>query len=116
MEIINKSKLFNNELYTVILNPVEEYSKPLIMNTTNQCNLVGLKIWDSSYILNEYILSNKNVFENKTILELGSGVGINGLLIGLYIKCKQIIMSDYEDDIINNINDNIIRSIFFKFV
>lgn len=98
-------------LYTIEIYPVIEYDIPIMLTTTNECNQVGFKIWESSHILNEYILQHQCLFENKVVLELGSGVGISGLAMSLYVKCKEVILSDYDDEIIKNMKNNIELSI-----
>lgn len=53
-----------------------------------------LTIWESGTYLAEYIISNVSDLNNKTILELGSGTGLTGVLLSSF--CKKIIMTDYE--------------------
>lgn len=40
--------------------------------------LVGLQVWRGALLLADYIFHNRNEFEDKQILELGSGVGLTG--------------------------------------
>ncbi len=46
-------------------------------------NHVGVKIWEASLYTAELLLQNPYLIANKSILELGSGVGVTGLLIGM---------------------------------
>ena len=48
----------------------------------------GLHIWDAGIILARFILTNKQLFENKSVLELGTGVGIGGITAMKYTKAK----------------------------
>lgn len=98
------------ELYTIEIYPIIEYNTPIVLTTTTESNHVGLKVWESSHILNEYILQHSSLFENKVVLELGSGVGISGIALALYVKCKQVLVSDYDDEIISNMIKNILIS------
>ncbi|GJQ83354.1 hypothetical protein Trydic_g18139 [Trypoxylus dichotomus] len=43
----------------------------------------GLCSWQASLALSEWCLRNSELFKNKTILELGAGVGLTGLVIAL---------------------------------
>lgn len=47
---------------------------------------VGLQVWRGAFLLNDFILSNRNKFSNKKILELGSGVGLTSILASTYAK------------------------------
>lgn len=47
---------------------------------------VGLQVWRGAFLLNDFILSNRNKFSNKKILELGSGVGLTSILASIYAK------------------------------
>jgi len=51
------------------------------------------KIWDASIWLSQWIFDNKELFVNKTVLEMGSGCGLCGVVCSLY--ASQVIMSDY---------------------
>ena len=39
----------------------------------------GLHIWEAGIIMARFVALNPQLFEGKTVLELGSGVGIVGL-------------------------------------
>ena len=68
--------------------------------------LDGLKLWDAGIVLSRYIILNSELFKNKTILELGSGVGIAGITASKWTDCSSVTMSDYHKGIIENINKN----------
>jgi methyltransferase-like protein 6 len=61
-------------------------------------------IWPAADVLCRYIISNPHEFQNKTMLEVGSGVGICGLLAAqLASKC---ILTDNNDIIIDILQKN----------
>lgn len=41
-----------------------------------------LQVWRGACLLSEFILHKKSLFENKTVVELGSGVGLAGMALG----------------------------------
>lgn len=47
---------------------------------------VGLQVWRGAFLLNDFILSNRDIFSNKAIIELGSGVGLTSILACIYAK------------------------------
>lgn len=68
----------------------------------------GLKLWPAAVTLSNYIINNPNVFNDKSILELGSGSsGLVGLTLLKSTKCKQIFLSDCHDTVVNNLIQNI---------
>lgn len=67
----------------------------------------GLHIWEAGIVLSRYILYNKELFAGKTVLELGSGVGIGGLSVAKFTDCKKCLLSDYVPEIVDNIKINI---------
>ena len=73
-------------------------------------NMDGFHIWEAGIVLSRFILFNKDLFENKTVLELGTGVGIAGITVLKYTKAKQVILSDYRDDILQNVEKNIVKN------
>ncbi|XP_070498262.1 protein-lysine N-methyltransferase EEF2KMT isoform X2 [Chironomus tepperi] len=68
----------------------------------------GLKLWPAAVTLSNYIISNPDEFNDKSILELGSGcTGLVGLALLKSSKCKQIFLSDCHDTVVNNLIENI---------
>lgn len=59
-------------------------------------------------MLADWALNNETLFHNKKILELGSGVGFTGITIAKYCKIKSMLLTDFHEDVINAICDNIL--------
>jgi predicted nicotinamide N-methyase len=55
-------------------------------STATELKLVGLQIWRGALLLADYILSQPDTFKNKTVLELGSGVGFDSIIAGMLAK------------------------------
>jgi tRNA1(Val) A37 N6-methylase TrmN6 len=54
--------------------------------------MVGMQVWRSALLMGDFILENKDIFTNdQIILELGSGVGLTGILAAMY--CKEVIFT-----------------------
>jgi methylase of polypeptide subunit release factors len=60
----------------------------------------------SSKLLAQYLWSNKQLFSNKVVMDMGSGSGILGVIAGL-AEAKSIIFSDVTDSAIANTLANI---------
>lgn len=53
---------------------------------STELKLVGLQIWRGALLLGDYILSYPELFQNKVVLELGSGVGFDSIVAGTLAK------------------------------
>ncbi|KAF7993690.1 hypothetical protein HCN44_010285 [Aphidius gifuensis] len=58
----------------------------------------GLKIWECSYDLGKYLISNNIDFENKKVLDLGCGAGVLGIIA--LLKGAIVHFQDYNTDVI----------------
>lgn len=58
-------------------------------------------------MLADWALCHKEVFTNKTILELGSGVGFTGITIGKLCQPQCMYLSDCHPDVMKAICENI---------
>lgn len=66
-------------------------------------------MWRGALLLNDFILENREIFANKTILEVGSGVGISSIVASIYAKkviCTDINIGGILDLIKRNIELN----------
>jgi predicted nicotinamide N-methyase len=68
--------------------------------------LDGLRLWEAGIILSRYVVNNNHLFKNKRVLELGAGVGIAGMTAKKWTECREIEMTDYEPQVIENIKRN----------
>lgn len=55
------------------------------------------RIWPSAVALSEYILENKEMFQNQRVLELGAGIGLPSFVAARY--ASSVIVSDYLPEI-----------------
>lgn len=69
-------------------------------------NEVGLKIWQAGWYLAEYVITHAEVFEGKTVLELGAGVGFTGLVLAEAAQPKRVVLSDYGASVMQNLRYN----------
>uniref|UniRef100_A0A8B9DHK1 FAM86 N-terminal domain-containing protein n=1 Tax=Anser cygnoides TaxID=8845 RepID=A0A8B9DHK1_ANSCY len=67
----------------------------------------GLVTWDAALHLAEWAMENSTVFSNRTVLELGSGIGFTGLAICKTCNPKAYIFSDYHHCVLKQLMDNI---------
>jgi len=68
---------------------------------------VGFVMWPSAVILAHYIVDNPHLVQNKTVIELGSGCGLTGLVAAV-MGAKSVIQTDCNDIVLHNLRDNIL--------
>ncbi|KAM3130357.1 hypothetical protein pb186bvf_017560 [Paramecium bursaria] len=59
-------------------------------SATTDFDLTGQIIWPSAIELSKFIIGNKQIFENKTVLEIGAGAGLSGFVCAKYSKLVYI--------------------------
>jgi protein-lysine N-methyltransferase EEF2KMT len=65
-------------------------------------NDVGLKIWEAGFFLAEYVLAHGDLFTGRSVLELGAGVGITGIIVAKCVRLSRLVMSDYAPKVLLN--------------
>lgn len=81
-------------------------------------------MWDAGWYIAEVIMANQELFSQKRIVELGSGVGLTGIVLYHFCKPEAFYLTDYLDIVLNNCRKNLEISkflpkkeviIFFRF-
>ncbi|CAG9765509.1 unnamed protein product [Ceutorhynchus assimilis] len=67
----------------------------------------GLRTWQASLALSEWCLENKASLLNKNILELGSGIGLTGLVILQQCQPGKFYFSDCHPAVLKTLKHNI---------
>lgn len=57
--------------------------------------------------LSEWCLQNKDLFVNKKVIELGSGVGLAGLCVALNCKPSHLSLSDCHPSVLKTLRENV---------
>jgi len=66
---------------------------------------LGCALWDGSVILARWIYQNRRTFVDATVLELGAGCGLPGILAAKY--AKSVILTEYIQQLVENLEYNI---------
>ncbi|XP_015509326.2 histidine protein methyltransferase 1 homolog [Neodiprion pinetum] len=70
----------------------------------------GLKVWECSYDLGKYLIGDKIPLENKSVLDLGCGTGIIGILA--LLNGASVHFQDYNTEVIKSVTiPNVILNI-----
>lgn len=68
-------------------------------------DLLGLDIWPAAIELCSYISDNPALVAGKSVLELGAGVGLPGLLAGR-LGASKVVLTDYEPQVVAHMAHN----------
>lgn len=102
-ELIFKHSM--NKNFTSVFCPITHPHIELQI-TENLDGSLGGYFWPSARILAMYLLHNSHLFLGKAVLELGAGLGVPGLLLGL-LGAKSVLLTDNSKSIILNLTHNI---------
>ncbi|XP_069502219.1 protein-lysine N-methyltransferase EEF2KMT isoform X2 [Ambystoma mexicanum] len=67
----------------------------------------GLVTWKAALYLSEWAMEVSDLFNNRTVLELGSGIGLTGLVICKTAHPKKYIFSDCHEEVLQQLTRNI---------
>ncbi|KAF8079091.1 putative methyltransferase-domain-containing protein [Lyophyllum atratum] len=82
--------------------------------TTIESGTTGLRTWQASFVLSQYITKHPGLLKDKRILELGSGTGFLGIIITRLQQssspntpCSALWLTDVNEDVLARCRDNI---------
>ncbi|KFO63338.1 Protein FAM86A, partial [Corvus brachyrhynchos] len=67
----------------------------------------GLVTWEAALHLGQWALENPGVFRDRTVLELGSGIGFTGIAICKTCQPRTFIFSDCHPRVLRQLEENI---------
>ncbi|KAK3125845.1 hypothetical protein QOZ80_7BG0610440 [Eleusine coracana subsp. coracana] len=68
-------------------------------------DLTGQLVWPGAVLMNDYLSEHPETVKGRSVIELGSGIGITGILCSRF--CKKVVLTDHNDEVLEIINKNI---------
>lgn len=72
----------------------------------DQLDSVGLTSWQAGFMLADFISANPELFEDRKCLELGSGVGLTGIVLAKLARPQRLCLTDYTHEVLANMRTN----------
>ncbi|EFH57096.1 hypothetical protein ARALYDRAFT_481556 [Arabidopsis lyrata subsp. lyrata] len=69
-----------------------------LQSASTDFDLTGQLVWPGAMLMNGYLSENADILQGCSVLELGSGVGITGVLCSKF--CRKVIFTDHNDEIL----------------
>lgn len=83
--------------------PVVIKEKPQIISE----GTTGLCAWQAGIFLANWMCENAKLFENKSILELGSGTGLTGIVAAKQCALSRITLTDCHSQVLRLLEENV---------
>lgn len=75
---------------------------------------LGYRIFPSSIILSQFLISFSNHISHRKVLELGSGLGLSGI-ITCQLQAKRIVLTDYNENLLQSLMLNVNENCYSKY-
>ncbi|KAJ0046818.1 hypothetical protein Pint_05509 [Pistacia integerrima] len=69
-----------------------------LQSASTDFDLTGQLVWPGAMLMNDYISKNAELLQGSSIIELGSGVGITGILCSRF--CREVVLTDHNDEVL----------------
>ncbi|XP_064934214.1 uncharacterized protein LOC135587120 isoform X2 [Musa acuminata AAA Group] len=62
-------------------------------------------VWPGAVLLNNYLSDNAGILKGCSVIELGSGVGVTGILCSRF--CHEVVLTDHNEEVLEIMRKNI---------
>ncbi|GAB2277086.1 hypothetical protein Dimus_011795 [Dionaea muscipula] len=81
---------------------IELYS---LQSASTDFDLTGQLVWPGAMMLNDYLSKNAEMLQGCSVIELGSGVGITGMLCSRF--CNKVVLTDHNEEVLKILKRNV---------
>ncbi|XP_010557462.1 PREDICTED: protein N-lysine methyltransferase METTL21A [Tarenaya hassleriana] len=76
-----------------------------LQSASTDFDLTGQLVWPGAMLMNDYLSKNAELLQGCSVIELGSGVGITGILCSKF--CRKVVLTDHNDEVLKILKKNI---------
>lgn len=76
-----------------------------LQSASSDYDLTGQLVWPGAVLLNNYLTKNSDMLQGCSIIELGSGIGVTGILCSRF--CRHVLLTDHNKEVLKILNKNI---------
>ncbi|XP_024030456.1 protein N-lysine methyltransferase METTL21A [Morus notabilis] len=76
-----------------------------LQSASTDFDLTGQLVWPGAMLLNDYLSKNADLLKGCSVIELGSGVGITGILCSRF--CRQVVLTDHNEEVLKILKKNV---------
>ncbi|CAH9103140.1 unnamed protein product [Cuscuta epithymum] len=76
-----------------------------LQSASTDFDLTGQMVWPGAVLLNDYLAKKADIIRGCSVIELGSGVGITGILCSKF--CHEVVMTDHSEEVLKILKKNI---------
>lgn len=76
-----------------------------LRSASTDYDLTGQLVWPGAVLMNNYLSTNAEMLAGRSVIELGSGVGITGILCSRF--CRKVVLTDHNEEVLEIIKKNI---------
>ncbi|KAJ8751401.1 hypothetical protein K2173_016604 [Erythroxylum novogranatense] len=76
-----------------------------LQSASTDFDLTGQLVWPGAMLMNDYLSKNAEMLKGCSIIELGSGVGVTGILCSRF--CNQVVLTDHNEEVLKILKKNI---------
>ncbi|RRT64606.1 hypothetical protein BHE74_00042705 [Ensete ventricosum] len=79
-----------------------------LRSASTDFDLTGQLVWPGAVLLNNYLSENAGMLKGCTVIELGSGVGVTGILCSRF--CHEVVLTDHNEEVLEASSKNHLTS------
>ncbi|KAA8544638.1 hypothetical protein F0562_022650 [Nyssa sinensis] len=76
-----------------------------LQSASTDFDLTGQLVWPGAMLLNDYLSKNAEMLQGCSVIELGSGVGVTGILCSRF--CPEVMLTDHNEEVLKILKKNI---------
>uniref|UniRef100_A0A0A0KI86 Uncharacterized protein n=1 Tax=Cucumis sativus TaxID=3659 RepID=A0A0A0KI86_CUCSA len=76
-----------------------------LQSASTDFDLTGQLVWPGALLMNNYLSQHAHLLQGCSIIELGSGVGITGILCSKF--CHKVVLTDHNEEVLKILKKNI---------